>query len=119
MNRAERRREQRNQGKKEVTRTMTLGQIRQMKQEMTELVADELLMKVFGIATLVIHDKFGALMKKEVDGKSREERFVDECERQYELFEKGRLTLEDIQETLKEECGITMERKNKRKREWE
>ena len=110
MNRAERRREQRNQGKKEVTRTMTLGQIRQMKQEMTELVADELLMKVFGIATLV---------KKEVDGKSREERFVDECERQYELFEKGRLTLEDIKETLKEECGITMERKNKRKREWE
>ena len=119
MNRAERRRVQRNQGKKEVTRTMTLGQIQQMKQEMTELVADELLMKVFGIATLVIHDKFGKLMKKEVDGKSREERFVDECERQYELFEKGRLTLEDIKETLKEECGITMERKNKRQREWE
>lgn len=70
MNRAERRRAQRNQGKKEVTRTMTLGQIQQMKQEMTELVADELLMKVFGIATLVIHDKFGKLMKKEVDGKA-------------------------------------------------
>lgn len=35
--------------------------------------------------------------------KPGEERFVDECERQYELFEKGRLTLEDIKETLKEE----------------
>ena len=118
MSRAERRREMRGQEKKEVTRVMTIAQIQQMKQEMTELVADELLMKGFGIATLVIHDKFGKLMKKEVDGKSREERFVDECERQYELFEKGRLTLEDIKETLKEECGITMKREDTQRREW-
>lgn len=111
MSRAERRREMRGQEKKEVTRVMTIDQIQQMKKDVADLIADELLMKVVGIAALIIHDKFGMLMKKEVDGKSREERFVDECERQYELFEKGRLTLEDIKETLKEECGITMERK--------
>ena len=64
--------------------------LEQMKKDMAELIADELLMKVVGIATLIIHDKFGMLMKKEVDGKSREERFIDEWEKQYELFEAGR-----------------------------
>lgn len=118
MSRAERRREMRGQEKKEVTRVMTIVQIQQMKKDMAELIADELLMKVVGIATLIIHDKFGMLMKKEVDGKSREERFIDEWEKQYELFEAGRMTLEDIQEVLRDECGITMKREDARHREW-
>lgn len=57
-------------------------------------------------------------MKKEVDGKSREERFVDEWEKQYKLFEAGRMTLEDIQEVLRDECGITMKREDAQHREW-
>lgn len=118
MSRAERRREMRGQEKKEVTRVMTIAQIQQMKKDMADLIADELLMKVVGIAALIIHDKFGMLMKKEVDGKSREERFVDEWEKQYKLFEAGRMTLEDIQEVLHDECGITMKRENAQHREW-
>ena len=110
MSRAERRRERRGQEKKEVTRVMTIAQIQQMKKDMADLIADELLMKVVGIAALIIHDKFGMLMKKEVDGKSREERFIDEWEKQYKLFEAGRMTLEDIQEVLRDGCGITMKR---------
>ncbi len=66
MSRAERRREMRGQEKKEVTRVMTIAQIQQMKKDMADLIADELLMKVVGIAALIIHDKFGMLMKKEV-----------------------------------------------------
>ena len=65
MSRAERRREMRGQEKKEVTRVMTIAQIQQMKKDMADLIADELLMKVVGIAALIIHDKFGMLMKKE------------------------------------------------------
>lgn len=118
MSRAERRREMRGQEKKEVTRVMTIAQIQQMKKDMADLIADELLMKVVGIAALIIHDKFGMLMKKEVDGKSREERFIDEWERQYKLFEAGRMTLEDIQEVLRDECGITMKREDAQHREW-
>lgn len=118
MSRAERRREMRGQEKKEVTRVMTIAQIQQMKKDMADLIADELLMKVVGIAALIIHDKFGMLMKKEVDGKSREERFVDEWEKQYKFFEAGRMTLEDIQEVLRDECGITMKRENAQHREW-
>ena len=86
--------------------------------EMAVLIADALLMKVVGLATLLIHDKFGMLMKKEVDGKSREERFIDEWEKQYKLFEAGRMTLEDIQEVLRDECGITMKREDAQHREW-
>ena len=118
MNRAERRREMREQERKEVTRVMTIAQIQQMKKDMADLIADELLMKVVGIAALIIHDKFGMLMKKEVEGKSREERFIDEWEKQYKLFEAGRMTLEDIQEVLRDECGITMKREDAQHREW-
>lgn len=45
MSRAERRREMRGQEKKEVTRVMTIAQIQQMKKDMTDLIADELLRK--------------------------------------------------------------------------
>ena len=56
MSRAERRREMRGQEKKEVTRVMTIAQIQQMKKDMADLITDELLMKVVGIAALIIHE---------------------------------------------------------------
>lgn len=71
MSRAERRREMRGQEKKEVTRVMTIAQIQQMKKDIADLIADELLMKVVGIAALIIRDKFGMLMKRE-DAQHRE-----------------------------------------------
>ena len=42
MSRAERRREMRGQEKKEVARVMTIAQIQQMKKDMADLIADEL-----------------------------------------------------------------------------
>ena len=50
---------------------LTIAQIQQMKKDMADLIADELLMKVVGIAALIIHDKFGMLMKRE-DAQHRE-----------------------------------------------
>ena len=50
---------------------MTIAQIQQMKKDMADLIADELLMKVVGIAALIIRDKFGMLMKRE-DAQHRE-----------------------------------------------
>lgn len=118
MSRAQIRRDLRQAEKGKVVRTMTVAQIQQLKKEMAEVIADELLMKVFGISAMVLHDKFGMLMRKEVDGESREERFLDECMKLYQSFEKGYLTLEDIQQTLSEECGITLMIENPKKREW-
>nr|DAN14938.1 MAG TPA: hypothetical protein [Caudoviricetes sp.] len=71
MSRTERRREMRGQEKKEVTRVMTIAQIQQMKKDMADLIADELLMKVVGIAALIIHDECGITMKRE-DAQHRE-----------------------------------------------
>lgn len=105
VSRAARRRTERENEKKPRTYTMTSMQIAALKEEMTKAVADELLAKVFGIGVMVIHDKFGLLMRKEVDGKNREQRFFDYCMELYESFEQGYLTLDDIKNCLRDECG--------------
>lgn len=65
---------------------------------------------MLGIPAMVIHDKYPKLMKRVEDGKPRVERFTDMCLELYDSFEKGYLTLDDIQECLKEEAGITITR---------
>ena len=45
MSRAERRREMRGQEKKEVTRVMTIAQIQQMKKDVADVIAHEVLRK--------------------------------------------------------------------------
>lgn len=97
---------------------MTIGQMQQMKDELTTEVEDELLMKVVGISVLIIHDKFGSLMKREVDGQGREQRFVDEFQKMFRALSEERLTLDDIKDTLQEECGIKMIKVNDVRREW-
>lgn len=57
---------------------------------------------------MVLHDKYSQIMKREVDGKGREERFVDLCLDLYDSFEKGYLSLEDIHQCLWEEGGIKL-----------
>ena len=57
------------------------------------------------IPVMVIHDKYSLLMKKEVDGKSRTERFFDLCMDFYEEFHEGRVTVKDFVDTLEEETG--------------
>lgn len=111
MKRTEIRRQRRQQEKRNVTRNMTIGQMQELKQRLTETVADELLLKVFGISVMVLHDKFGSLMKKADGGKTREERFLEECLNLYDSYEKGYLTLEDIERTLEEECGARILRR--------
>lgn len=113
MNRAERRRQNRHDQKKTKTYTMTEEQMAILKNNMTEIVANEFLEAVFGISVLVVHDKFGELMRKTKDGKSREERFFDMCMKLYGSFEDGYLTLEDIRQTLCEECGAEFKYKGK------
>ena len=111
MGRAERRRQQKMDGKKMRKYILTQNDIDRMKNQMAEIVAEELLESVFGISVMVLHDKFGELMRKEVDGKSREERFFDMCLNLYNSFESGYLTLDDIRKTLQEECGAEFRRK--------
>lgn len=110
MNRAERRRMEKEKAKHPKTYTVTYADISRLKDEMTQVIADELLAKVFGIAVMVIHDKFGKLIRKDVDGQSREQRFFDYCMDLYDSLEEGYLTLEDIRDCLRDECGAIARR---------
>ncbi|MGI6068922.1 MAG: hypothetical protein ACOYBE_00650 [Blautia sp.] len=110
MGRAERRRTEREQSKKPRTYIITSTEIAAIKEDITKAVADELMAKVFGIGVMVIHDKFGQLMRKEVDGRSREQRYFDYCMELYDSYEQGYLTLDDIKDCLRDECGAIVRR---------
>lgn len=66
--------------------------------------ADKAFLLMLGLPVMVLHDKFGF-------GPVRCERFTDAVLDLYDSFEKGYVTLDDIHGALKEECGITIERK--------
>lgn len=103
MNRAERRK----LGIKTSVKTYTLNseQIEVMKKEVTEKAINKAFFLMLAIPVMVIHDKFGKLMKR--DG--REEKFVDYCLKLYETYEEGYVSLTDLQQCLYEETGIKME----------
>lgn len=89
MGRAEIRRKERDKEKTNRVYNYTQKDLNRIKSEMVEIVASEFLEAVFGISIMVLHDRFGQLMKKEVNGKCREERFFDYCIDLYDSFEKG------------------------------
>ena len=73
--------------------------------------ADIAFLLMLAIPIMVIHDKYPQLMRREVDGKSRAERFADLCLDLYDSFEKGYATLDDLAQCLWEEAGIKLEKK--------
>lgn len=97
--RAELRREKH---KKETTYTLTASQIQAIKDEATAKAVRTAFILMLGLPTMVIHDYFGKLMRKE----KREETFVDLILDQYDGFERGYFTLEDVQTVLYEEANV-------------
>ena len=79
--------------------------IDRMKEEATEKGCKLAFNLMLAVPAMVIHDKFGSLMKK--DG--RLERFVDMCMEEYKCYEEGYVTLEDMAKILKDEAGIKLE----------
>ena len=114
MNRAERRKS----GIKESVKTYTLNksQIKRLKDDSVKEAIDTAFILMLGLPVMIIHDKYPQLMKKVVDGKGREERFTDLLLDLYDSFDKGYLTLDDILNCIKEECGIEIEQQFKEKR---
>ena len=88
--------------KKQKTYTLTQAQIDNLKKEATDEAVDRAFILMLGIPVMVVHDKFGRLMKKE----GREERFSDYILDLYDSYEKGFITLEDLTKVLKDECGL-------------
>lgn len=113
MNRAERRRRQK-QGlptPKEPIMNVKVSDIQNIKKQATTEAADLAFLLMLSIPVMVIHDKYPQLMRREVDGKSRAERFADLCLNLYDSFEKGYVTLDDLAQCLWEEAGIKLEKK--------
>ena len=87
---------------KQKTYTLTQAQIDNIKKEAIDVAVDRAFILMLGIPVMVVHDKFGRLMKKE----GREERFSDYILDLYDSYEKGFVTLEDLTKVLKDECGL-------------
>ena len=119
MNRAEKRRLEKQKIKIEkpavynLTRDQYFGVMRsgrdEIKKEVTRETVEAVLPLMLGIPVLMFKDHFGDLIRKEVDGKNRYERFADYCLEYYRQFEAGLYTIDDIKMVLKTELGIEFE----------
>lgn len=103
MNRAERRA---NGIKgKAPTYNLSADSLKALKEEYRRENFEDAFICMLALPTIVIRDKFGELMRKE----AREEKFVNLVLKQFELFQQGYFTLEDLKQCLYEETGIKFE----------
>lgn len=105
MGRAEYRRQKREQSKSSKIYNMTPIQIRNLKDQATDKAVNKAFVLMLGFPLIVLHDKFGY-------GKKRLERFIDELLKQYEAFDEGRITLDDLMETIEAETGVKVKEIN-------
>ena len=76
-----------------------------MKEEATEKGCKMAFNLMLAVPAMVIHDKFGSLMKKE----GRVEKFVDMCMEEYKCYEEGYVRLDEMAKILKDEAGVEIE----------
>lgn len=105
MNRAERRRSGQKE-QKEPTYNLRLSNIKEIERKAYNKGIEQAFFLMLSIPCLVIHDKFGELMRKE----GREERFVNHCLNTYEAYKEGYFTIEELQKCLFEEAGLQVEK---------
>ena len=115
MNRAERRRLQKKQNKKEPVYNISEQNLNNMKQKLSKEAIGTAFILMLGLPIMAFHEHMSDLWKKEVDGKCREERFLDYILDLYDSFEKGELALNDVIQTIKEKTGTTIDFKDDRK----
>ena len=107
MNRAERRRFAR---EKDPVINIKTSDIQNIKKQVTESATNTVFTLMLAIPVMVLHDKYAQLMKKTVDGKPREERFADMCLELYDSYQKGYVSLEDLEECLWKEAGMKLQK---------
>ena len=108
LSRAERRRLERDAGKKEKVYTLTQAQIDQMKKEVSMEATKKAFIMMMGFPLLTLRDKFGF-------GKERLNRFMDKMMDLYEAYEMDYVDLADIDRTIMEETGVTLLKKREGK----
>lgn len=113
MNRAERRKQHRKgiTVESEPVINIKASELQNLKKQITSETTDTAFFLMLAIPVMVLHDKYSQLMRKEVNGKSRAERFADLCLDLYDSFDKGYVTLDDLSNCLLEETGIRLLKK--------
>lgn len=101
LTREERRRLQRREGKKEKVYTLTQSQIDKMKEEVSLNATKKAFLMMMGFPLLTLRDKFDF-------GKVRLNRFMDNMMDLYEAYENDYVSLDDLNNTIMEETGITL-----------
>lgn len=111
MTRAEMRRQQKAQ-QKLITMTAEAWQkeLKQVRDRTFEEAYKALSVNAYklsiGLTVFLIHDHFGELMLKKVNGKSREERAFDIMMDYWQDVQKGEFSLADVMKMLKDEVGV-------------
>ena len=105
MNRAERRRIQKEAASDPII-SMKQSEIYKMKMDAVYQAVDTAFELMLAIPTMVIHDNFGKLMKKQ----GREEKFAELCFDLYDSYERGYVTIEDLRKCLWEEGGMKVKK---------
>ncbi|MDD3020927.1 MAG: hypothetical protein PHX61_08125 [Alphaproteobacteria bacterium] len=93
--------------KKEPVVNIKRSDVDAMKKDAANKAAETGFLLMLGLPILVLHDKYGF-------GPVRCERFIDQVLKEYAMFEEGYMTMDDVAKILKDEAGITIERKNDR-----
>ena len=96
--------------KKEKTPTycMTMEQIEGIKRQAVNEAVNEALILLFGLPTMVLRDKHG-FTDEDTD------RFIDGVTDLYDSYEKGYITLKDVEQALLEEAGVSFKKELRRK----
>ena len=105
MNRAERRRLDKEQKKQEKSYTLTQSQLDKIKADAVTEASSVAFILMLAIPVMILHDKWWVKTAKE-----RCPKFIDQCLKLYNAFDRGEVTLEELRECLWEESGIKVER---------
>jgi hypothetical protein len=104
MNRAERRRIGRENSDPIIS--IKQSEINKIKSDAVNEAVDTAFMLMLSIPVMVLHDKYPQLTRKEVDGKSRAERFSEMCLDLYDSYNRGYISFEELEQCLYEEAGV-------------
>lgn len=103
MNRAERRRAEREAQKKDKLYTLTQAQIDKIKADAVDDAVHMAVQLLLAIPVMVLKDNWW----KKTASKSCP-KFIDQCLDLYDSYNKGDVTLEDLRQCLLEEAGVEL-----------
>ena len=99
LTRQQKKKLERDAAKKNKVYHLTAAQIDQMKADITKEVSFRALILMLGIPLMVLRDKYGW-------GVIRLPRFIRQCIKLYDSFDKGYLTFDDMHAAIKDETGV-------------